>query len=264
MSKKVKEQVKYNPSYSSLQRTTKVFKALIGNTNRRLCVFYLILVIFMVITSSCWVIFDTKDFLEDGATSMFGYVITFMAFTLFALNSCIPNTDTKTQETARSNVRGCATVGEAMMHLPISKLDVYRLSFRSYLMFMLFSSIHVAVLNIMDIADERFESAAASTGLLNLIYVSLCICTYMTMFNVFKKMNDKTKSGLLIGLLLIFYVAWMLPMLGIAKNIFELPVFGFFAGIPGIIMLICTYAAVIIIQKTVVEKRAASTAWYQR
>jgi hypothetical protein len=131
-------------------------------------------------------------------------------------------------------------------------------------MFMLFSSIHVAVLNIMDIADERFESAAASTGLLNLIYVSLCICTYMTMFNVFKKMSDKTKSGLLIGLLLIFYVAWMLTMLGIAKNIFELPVFGFFAGIPGIIMLICTYAAVIIIQKTVVEKRAASTAWYQR
>ena len=41
MSKKVKEQVKYNPSYSSLQRTTKVFKALIGNTNRWLCVFYL-------------------------------------------------------------------------------------------------------------------------------------------------------------------------------------------------------------------------------
>ena len=53
MSKKVKEQVKYNPSYSSLQRTTKVFKALIGNTNRSLCVFYLILVIFMIIVSSC-------------------------------------------------------------------------------------------------------------------------------------------------------------------------------------------------------------------
>lgn len=264
MSKKVKEQVKYNPSYSSLKRTTKVFKALIGNTNRWVCVLYLILVIFMIIASSCWVIFDTKDFLEDGAKSMFGYVITFITFTLFALNSCIPNTDTKTQETARSNVRGCATVGEAMMHLPITKLDVYRLSFRSYLMFMLFSSIHIAVLNIMDIADERFEAAAASTGLLNLIYAALCICTYMTVFNVFKKVSDKTKSGLLIGLILIFYVAWILPMIGIAEKVFELPVFGFFAGIRGIIMLICTYAAVIIIQKTVVEKRAASTAWYQR
>lgn len=264
MSKKVKEQVKYNPAYSSVKRTNKVFKALVGNTNRWVYVLYVILIIIMFVVSTCWAIFDSEDFIEDNATSMFGFMITFLAYTLFALNSCIPNTDTKTQKTARNNLHGCAHVSEVMMHLPISKTDVYRLSFRAYLASMIFPVCHILILNIMDIIDERFEAVAASTGLLNLIYVSLCICIYMTMFNVFKKMSDKTKRGLLIGLLLIFYVAWMLPLLGIAKNIFELPVFGFFAGIPGIIMLICTYAAVIIIQKTVVEKRTASTAWYQR
>lgn len=263
MSKKVKEQVKYNPEFSSVKRTKKVFKALIGKTNRWVCVFYLIFVIFMVIGSSCWAVFDSVDFLKDNDTSMFGYVIMFMSFTLFALNSCIPN-DIKTQESARGNVHGCATVGEAMMHLPITKLDVYRLSFRAYFAFMVFPAIHITIINIMHIVDERFETVTASTGLLNLIYAVLSLCAYLTTFNVFRKVSNEIKSGLLITLLLIFYVVWILPMFEIFKKIFELPVFSIFAGISGLIMLVCTFATVIIIQKTVVEKRAASTAWYQQ
>ncbi len=262
MSRKVKEQVKYNPSYSSVKRTNKVFKALIGNTNRWVYVLYVILIIFMFIVSTCWAVFDSADFIEDDSTSMFGYMLTFFAITLFTINSCVPNNDTKTQEKARGTVNGCAAVSEVMMHLPITKLDAYRLSFRSYLASMTFPICHILILNIMSVVDERFEAVAVSTGLLNLIFVIFNVFIYLTFFNVLK-LSDKTKGHLLHIFFLTFEAVWILSMFKTGKEILELPVFKVFAGIPGIVMLICMCAAVIIIQKKVVEKRAASTAWYQ-
>lgn len=263
MAKKKKEQVKYNPSYSNVKRTKKVFRCLIGKTNIVISIVYVVMALLMLVAAVFGAIFDTKDFLEDKSTlPTFCCTSAFMAFMLFTLNSCIPN-DPATASKARGNLDGCATITETMMHLPIRKIDTYKLSFRSFMIastFVFFSSVFP---NVMIIIDDRFEVVKGTLGIWGTTAAVFILVSYLLSFYVIRGLSEKARGVILSATLIIYYVIWIGLMTGFAYKLIDIDMFGFLSGYVGIALSLICVIAIVIIQKAVVEKRAEKTAWYQ-
>lgn len=263
MAKKKKEQVKYNPSYSNVKRTKKVFRCLIGKTNIAISIVYVVMALLMLAAAVFGAIFDTKDFLEDKSTlPTFCCTSAFMAFMLFTLNSCIPN-DPAAASKARGNLDGCATITETMMHLPIRKIDTYKLSFRSFMIasvFVFFSSVFP---NVMIIIDERFETVKGTLGVWGTTAVVFILVSYLLSFYVIRGLSEKARGVILSATLIIYYIIWIGLMTGFAYKLIDIDMFGFLSGYVGIALSLICVIAIVIIQKAVVEKRAEKTAWYQ-
>lgn len=263
MAKKKKEQVKYNPSYSNVKRTKKVFRCLIGKTNIVISIVYVVMALLMLAACVFGAIFDTKDFLEDRSTlPTFCCTSAFMAFMLFTLNSCIPN-DPAAASKARGNLDGCATITETMMHLPIRKIDTYKLSFRSFMIssaFVFFSSVFP---NVMIIIDDRFEVVKGTLGVWGTTAVVFILVSYLLSFYVIRGLSEKARGVILSATLIIYYIIWIGLMTGFAYKLIDIDIFGFLSGYVGIALSLICVIAIVVIQKAVVEKRAEKTAWYQ-
>lgn len=263
MAKKKKEQVKYNPSYSNVKRTRKVFRCLIGKTNIAISIVYVVMALLMLAACVFGAIFDTKDFLEDKSIlPTFCCSSAFMAFMLFALNNCIPNNPAAASK-ARGNLDGCATITETMMHLPIRKIDAYKLSFRTFMIaaaFVFFSSLFP---NVMIVIDDRFEVVKGTLGVWGTTAVVFILVSYLLSFYVLRNLSEKARGVILSAVLIIYYIIWIGLMTGFAYKLIDIDMFGFLSGYVGIALTIVCVVAIVVIQKTVVEKRAAKTAWYQ-
>lgn len=263
MAKKKKEQVKYNPSYSNVKRTKKVFRCLTGKTNIVISIIYVVIALLMLTAAVFGAIFDTKDFLEDKTTlPTFCCTSAFMAFMLFTLNSCIPN-DPATASKARGNLDGCATITETMMHLPIRKIDAYKLSFRSFMMASVFVFISSVFPNVMIIIDDRFEVVKGTLGVWGTTAAVFILVSYLLSFYVIRGLSEKARGVILSATLIIYYIIWIGLMTGFAYKLIDIDMFGFLSGYVGIALSLICVITIVAIQKAVVEKRAEKTAWYQ-
>lgn len=264
MAKKKKEQVKYNPSYSNVTRTKKVFRCLTGKTNIVISIIYIAMALIMLAACVFGAIFDTNDFLEDKSTiATFCCTSGFMAFMLFTLNSCIPN-DPSAASKARGNLDGCATITETMMHLPIRKVDAYKLSFRSFMISSLFVFFSSVFPNVMIIIDDRFEVVKGTLGIWGTTAAVFILVSYLLSFYVIRGLSEKARGIILSAALVIYYIVWIGLMLDFADKFIDIDMFGFLSGYVGIALSLICIIAIVVIQKAVVEKRAEKTAWYQK
>lgn len=258
MSKK-KEQVKYNPKYSDIKRLRKIKNALVGKSIIWLTVVY---IIFTAIMFGCIVFggaLDTKDFLEgDGnLVGMFICCGAFMSIFPFAVNSVIPNSSEDSAK-QRGAMNGCPSVAEAIMMMPVKKVDAVRLSFRYFLIPMLLDVAILIISNVYCIIFPEFEIAKGSVAAVTFFLGIMMVLMYFAFFN--SKFKEMLKSMLVIAGVA-FYVVWFGTMLGFLDKVFALKVVQSFAGIPAIIYAVIAAVAIILIQKLYTEKEVLKTAW---
>lgn len=258
MSKK-KEQVKYNPKYSDLKRLRKLKNALVGKS-----VFWLTIVytFFIVVMFGCVVFggaFDTKDFI-DGDGNLVGMFIccgAFMSIFPFAVNQIMPM---NTEDTAkqRGALKGCPSVADALMMMPVKKIDAVKLSFRYYLIPLLLDAVIIIVSNIYCMIFPEFEIAKGSVAAVTFFLGLMMLLLYLSFFN--QKFRNSLKTILII-VGIAFYVVWFGTMIGFLDKLFAVKLVVAFAGIPSIIYIALVVTAVILIQKLYTEKEVVKTAW---
>ncbi len=261
---KTKEQVKYNPRLSAQKRFSDA-KSEISPGNTALTIIFVILAGVMMGVMGYDVIFETEDVIADGAMDTIGtfaFSSMFMLLFGFAMNTMLPASfltqNHQRQQQALS--KGCVYFHEVFAHMPVTKIMLYKQSFRWYLFFMVGSSIPVITLNILSVVDSVYSAIAPITVIATILEAVVMILFYLGYFCVFHK-NAKLMKNLLTAGVAIFYIVWFGCMFGFLGFLTEVEALGVIAGVPSLCITLVAIGVVIIIEKCIVEKKAVNAPW---
>lgn len=260
---KVKEQVKFDPSWSEVKRLRKT-KDAIAPANRVLTVIMTLLACFMVgfLTYMCW--FQPADFIDDGHESVgaFAFSGMFMLLFAFALNTTLPATslfrNTEKQQAAIAG--GCVNLYETFMHMPMKKITLYKHSFRHFAFFMIAGSLPCVLLNLAIIFIPELEPVKCIAGLMTILEGFMLLAFYFAYFGVFN-MSKKSVNACFTVSIVLFYIAWFGSMFGILSFVERIRFLAAITGVPCICVTLLVIAAIIAIEKLHLEKREAKGAW---
>lgn len=264
MAKKKKEQVKYNPSLSSVKRFGKARGAVIGRQTMVLTLIYgIISIVILALYISGF--FLGKDASEGGAaTSSVCLTTSFFGIFLFMFNSSIPS-DKQDLDTARGALSGgCASVSEVFMHMPVTKLDIYKHSFKYFILAEVVVLAGSIASNIAMAVTDKYEVFAGMSAMTSILSATMILFVYLFMFKIFKNIPKKVEKTLTIIGVIIFYIVWFGTMIFEDASAKAVEILAPLAGIPALCISIVTFIAVLLIHKLYTEKRVANTAWYDR
>lgn len=258
MSKK-KEQVKYNPKYSDLKRLRKLKNALVGKSIFWLTIVY---IFFVTVMFGCVVFggaLDTKDFISDDGNlvAMFVCCGSFMSLFPFAVNQVMPMTAEDSAK-QRGALKGCPSVADALIMMPVKKVDAVKLSFRYYLVPLMLDAAIIVVSNIYCMIFPEFEIAKGSVAATTFFLGLMMFLMYLAFFN--QKFKEALRAILVVAGIG-FYVVWFGTMIGFLDKFFAIKFVISFAGIPSIVFIVLVVVAIILIQKLYTEKEVVKTAW---
>lgn len=259
---KTKEQVKYNPRLSAQRRLSKVKRAISpANT-----VFTLIFVVLAGINMGIMgydVFFEADSVLTDVSETI-GIVFSsmFILLFIFVMNVTLPSSfhTPINQKQQQAFSKGCVYIHEVLAHMPVTKVMLYRQSFRGYLFFMVGSSVPVIILNILIIISNTYDAIAPYTVIATVMEAFVMVLFYLGYFCIFYKNVKLMKKLLTIGVA-IFYIVWFGSMFGFLDFLANFETLGVIAGVPSLCITLAAIAAVIIIEKCVLEKKAVNAPW---
>ena len=257
---KVKEQVKYNPSYSLKKRADKVRYAVSGGTTTALNAFF---IIFALIMLGC-VIFGSaldKDFLEgDGSTLMMFMCNTcFMTFMAFVLNGVFPAN--KAQKQATANKDGCWSIYKLYSHLPLTKLSVVKTSFKYFFIGLTAINLASIALNVFVYVIDGYEFAKGVLGLMSVVFAIVFVLIYFFNFSKYIKEPSKLFGNIITCVVIGFYILWWGSMFNALKPVYELKIFEMLGGIPAIVITVLSQIVIMAIEKFYIEKKSKGASW---
>lgn len=262
MSRKPKEQVKYNPKYSDVKRADRVKYAITGKGliagNIFCMLFFLLMSAFNIIGGAV----DTEEFLEGGGEtlSVFLFSGVMFLFAFYSMNTCI-NSNTANAKQYRTALKGCPGISEVLMTLPVTKLTAYRVSFRYFTVCLLGVGVNLIVMNIYCLVIDGFECALGVVSAMSIICPVVLFVLYITMFGVIS-LNSKTIGRLNSVVLIIYYIVWIGSIAGVFNKFYALEFMHAPAGVPSLVFVVLVIAAIFVIEKAYVEKKAKEAAWF--
>ena len=261
---KVKEQVKFNPSWSEVKRLSATKNA-IAPENKFINIILTLLAGVMVGFLAFGCLFDPADFIEDGFESVgaFAFSGIFMLLFGFALNTSLPATalfSRKTEKQQAAAMGGCVNMYETFMHMPMKKITLYKHSFRHYAFFMILGSLPCIIMNAAILFIPELAAIKSIASLTTFLEGFFILAMYLAYFGVFN-MNKKAVSACFTVSVVLFYVVWFGCMFGWLNFVAEIKFLTALAGIPCIFITVLVIAAIFAIEKLYLEKREANGAW---
>ncbi|MBQ8724316.1 MAG: hypothetical protein IJY74_01420 [Oscillospiraceae bacterium] len=260
---KVKEQVKFNPSWSEVKRLGRTKKA-IAPENNILTIILILLAGVMVGFLAFGCLFDPAEFIEDGHESVgaFAFSGAFMLLFVFALNTTLPATSLfrNTEKQQAAAMGGCVNMYETFMHMPMKKVTLYKQSFRHYAFFMIAGSLPSVILNGAVLFIPELAAIKGIAALTTILYGFMLLAFYFAYFGVFN-MSKKTVNACFTVSIVLFYVVLFGCMFGWMNFVAEIKFLTALAGIPSICITVLVIAAIFAIEKLYLEKREANGAW---
>lgn len=261
---KVKEQVKFDPAWSEVKRLGKTKSAIAPENkivNIALTIFAGVMVGFLAF--DC--LFDPSAFIEDGFESAgaFAFSGVFMLFFAFALNTSLPATalySRKTEKRQAAAMGGCVNLYETFMHMPMTKLTLYKHSFRHFAFFMIAGSLPCIIMNAAVLFVPELAAIKGIAALITLLEGFFIFALYLAYFGVFN-MNKKAVSACFTVSIVLFYIVWFGCMFGWLNFLTEIKLLTALAGIPSICVTILVIAAIAAVEKLYLEKREEKGAW---
>lgn len=257
MSKKPKQQVKYNPDWSEVKRADKVKYAISGNSAKwGNLVFLLIPLLFLVITVIASV-FETKDFVSDSDVVLFCYNIFLLLVFLFVFNAVMP--PTKSENQAQSQKDGCFSVYKLYTHLPVKKIAVAKMSFRYFIFGAAISLVTCVFINFMAVINSDYDSLKSTVGLIS-VFISVFLVTEHIYF--FRQYCMKTKKSRFLRIeMVVLYIFWVASNFGILNDFYSLECFRILGGYVGIAVALAAFVTIIVVQKAYFEKKIKEGSW---
>lgn len=263
MSKKAKEQVKFNADLTEKQRYTKLKLALKGEKSVLvITIIYGVFFLFMLGIVIGGSIFDTIDMLEggSGSISLFCSTAIFMLYFFFAINTIFPTS--KTEKNASSKVDGCFSEYKTLLVMPIDKKALISDNFKHFLVVDIISTAIVIMLNVFALVIRDFSTAKAMTGYYSIMISLLCYAFYLVLFSKFTDNKIKKHSSkILTVLIIIFYILWLGSTIKITKFIDDIKFFEVISGYFSIAFSIISFVAVILTHKFYILKKAQNRSW---
>lgn len=263
MSKKAKEQVKFNPNLTEKKRYTKFKLALKGEKSVLvITIIYGVMALFMLGIVIGGSIFDTIDMLEGGSgtISMFCSTAIFMLYFFFMINTIFPTS--KTEKNASSKADGCFSEYKTLLVLPVDKNAVINDDFKHFLVVDITSTAIVIMLNVFALVIKDFSTAKAMTGFYSIMISLLCYAFYLVLFSKFTDNKlKKYSSKILTVLIIIFYILWLGSTVKITKFIDNLKFFEVISGYFSIAFSIISLVAVILTHRFYTLKKAQNRSW---
>ncbi len=265
MSKKPKEQVKYNPSISGASRVGKCVRAIQGKS----VIITAIASAVIMLVCTCGFIYVSLTDIPENIKDPSGlgacvYLSWFFALEFTALFAVTP-LSRDDEAIQRSALNGCGSIPELFMHLPVKKVDLYKHSFRYYSTALVSSTSLTIFLNAIYLVYSEYEKISAYISAVSIYLTLSSVLLYILFFDLRPNSggNKKFHTGTTIAILALSFGIGALLMIG-SDLIMKLQgsFIGAYAGVPAIAVSVLAAIFVIVMQKSVIEKRAIGTAWY--
>lgn len=265
MSKKPKEQVKYNPSISGASRVGKCVRAIQGKS---VIITAIISAVIMLVCTCGFIYASLTDIPENikdpsgiGACVYVAWFFTINFISIFAVTPLSRDNEA----IQRSALNGCGSMPELFMHLPVKKVDLYKHSFRYYFVALVVQTSLTLFLNTIFLVYSEYEKISAYFSAVSIYLTLFSVLLYILFFDLRPKSdgNKKFHTGTTITFITLAFGIGILLMMG-SDLIMKLQgsFVGAYAGVPAITVSVLAAIFVIVMQKAVIEKRAIGTAWY--
>ncbi len=266
MSKKPKEQVKYNPSLSGPSRVEKCVRAIQGKEIIACAIcytlFFLMGVVGLVITSLTEI---TKTIEDPSGLGASIYMVFFFALVSTSFFAVTP-TARRDEQNQRSVLGGCGSISELFMHLPVKKVDLYKHSFRYYLVSLTTQSVVTIFLNVLILVKDEYEAISSYISVVSIYLTLFTVLLYILFFDLRPKSTGDGKFHSTTAIVVLMSAFGIGAALMLGSN-FILKLQGSFicgyAGIPAIVVSVLAVIFVTVAEKAIIEKRAVGTAWYE-
>ncbi len=259
--RKKKEQVRYNPAWSAVKRADRTKFAITGGYLRWITLFYIVLGLSMAVLLIKMVFhavsLDTAEYEEDYMAAMNMCNAAFMFFFVYMLNAVMPGSR-KTE--SRSKVDGCQFLYKVFACMPVKRVTIVKLSFRYFITMATFNLGMMLLANGLTLFLPVFDPTKGSIAIISMLLALVQLALYWGQFSSYCRKRS-ARSILSVAGLIVFYIFWFGFMNGAFDRLFELEAVRAMAGVPAILVCVAAYAAVWIIEKAVIETKAASSSW---
>lgn len=261
MSKKPKEQVKFNSKLSRVTRLAKARNAVYGRcavvmTGLSLCVSLLTI-------SICFVglFFDRDDFLNHSsgdALSMLFFTGVFLSIVSLFKMAVIPGADNSKKN--RSITNNCSSIADLMSAMPIKRSDAYAASFRWFFISMAISIASAIVLNTACLFDSGMSVVRSAVGFISVVIAVFYFVFFLTVFDVILA-KEKIITIIQSVWLIIYHVIWFSSFFGGSRIIYQNDFFSTISGVPALILCFADVIAIVAIEKLYIEKKGKGRQW---
>lgn len=269
MAKKIKEQVKYDPSLTDLQRVNRLF-SFKGQIVPKytICLFTVMwLFILIVLAGSASmpfsdIFFDPADESDRGTVFVFSqFMMIIISFILFISWSYTNFGFSPGQSDAdESNV----TVAKLLSVLPATRLLAQKRDFRRYTYIVLSTNcLNLLTINVCAVFSDKLQPVRGCIGVSTL----LCLCVLILLYYLFFVPSTGSKPGKGRGTAFaVMYFAYLgIIMSGdswIPKVVNGNAFFEAFSGVFGIVLVVLSAVGIICYEKLYVERMLVGAAWF--